>query len=493
MDPRMRYDDAARETSDALADWWASYILKDETSHQIAEFLLKHHKYVDCPGDPLPVFDTLSTGAFNTALQMKFARSPGVIIRFPLPGAIMFPEEKLRNEVAIMRLIRDQTTIPVPFVIHSGTKRESPAGLGPFIIMDTIEHTMDMVDKLKTPGRPNGERNILDPNISIAELQTMYKSLARILISLSKLSYNSIGSLRQIDDFTWHVADRPLSLHLNELVRLGTLPCSKLPLPGTTFETASSYFDTLAELHISHLISQRNDSIESTDDCRRKFIARLLFRRIVQDETLRAQWVTHENGPFPLWCDDFRPGNVLVDNDVNITGVVDWEFSYTAPVEFSHAPPWWLLLEKPEYWPQGLDDWCIEYEKRLDVFLVAMMECESEKEGERLGKSQTLADAMRKSWASGDFWIMYAARNNFAFDAIYWSKIDKRFFGETDSEDLGDVWKSRVHLLRPDEQEFIERQVVLKMEAMETRELAWDADGLTLDAMELMMSTKGSS
>jgi len=39
---------------------------------------------------------------------------------------------------------------------------------------------------------------------------------------------------------------------------------------------------------------------------------------------------------------------------------------------------------------------------------------------------------------------MYAARNNFAFDVIYWKKIDRRFFGPTDEYDnICDVWRKR--------------------------------------------------
>lgn len=63
--------------------------------------------------------------------------------------------------------------------------------------------------------------------------------------------------------------------------------------------------------------------------------------------------------------DDFRPDNVLVGEVECIAGVVDWEFIYAALVEFSYAPPWWLLLRKPEDWHKGLDNWCMEYEKAL--------------------------------------------------------------------------------------------------------------------------------
>lgn len=209
---------------------------------------------------------------------------------------------------------------------------------------------------------------------------------------------------------------------MNEIVQLGTLSRSRLPT--TTYDTASSYFEAPAELHISRFQSQRNEAdIEAdvdtgllADTFRRRFVARFLFRKLVQNPEYRKQWVFHDNGPFPVWCDDFRPENVLVDEAENIVGVVDWEFTYTAPVEFSYAPPWWLLLQKPEDCPEGLDAWCTEYEKPFQTFLEAMRKCEDEAiQDKELVEDQRLSDRMLDSWQSGNFWIMYAARNNFAF------------------------------------------------------------------------------
>ncbi|KAF9246705.1 hypothetical protein DTO006G1_8068 [Penicillium roqueforti] len=171
---------------------------------------------------------------------------------------------------------------------------------------------------------------------------------------------------------------------MNEIVQLGTLSRSKLPI--TTYDKASSYFEALAELHISHLRSQRNEAdIEEdvttdilADEFRRKFVARFLFRKIARDQEQKQQWILHDDGPFPVWYDDFRPENVLVDEAESIVGVVDWEFTYTAPAEFTHAPPWWLLLKKPEDWLKGLDEWSMEYEKPLQIFLEAMRKAEDE-------------------------------------------------------------------------------------------------------------------
>lgn len=164
-------------------------------------------------------------------------------------------------------------------------------------------------------------------------------------------------------------------------------------------------------------------------------------------------------------------------------GVVDWEFTYAAPVEFSHAPLWWLLVEKPEHWPQDLDDRYIQYERRLRTFLKALICRENDDiEKGRLSSDQRLSSPMEESWRSGDFWVAYAAMNNFAFDSIYWQNIDQRFFGSSTCP-IEDVWKQRLGLLMPGERAEMERYVTLKVKEMETRVLAWDPDGYTLDFM----------
>jgi hypothetical protein len=97
--------------------------------------------------------------------------------------------------------------------------------------------------------------------------------------------------------------------------------------------------EALAELHISHLVNQRNDAMDSADDCRRKLVARYLFRKLARERRSTKQWASFDKGFFKLWCDDFRPANILLDEGLRIIGVVDWEFTHAAPVEFSFAAP----------------------------------------------------------------------------------------------------------------------------------------------------------
>ncbi|KAL4807309.1 hypothetical protein BDV18DRAFT_168257 [Aspergillus unguis] len=446
MEPHMSYDDVAWEQSDDISDNWLLQYLDIDIKRPIAGFILQHDS-----GDD-PEFTIFCKGSFNITLQMKYTYN-ATNIRFAQPGAILFPEEKVTNEVAVMRYISDQTSIPVPFVLHSGTKEESPLKLSPFIMM---------------------KRGVLDPNIDEDQLEMLYAQLAKTLLQLYKPDFPRIGSLSQVDDFSWEVTRRPLSMNMNELVRLGTLPRSEIPPLNATFEKASSYFEALALLNIKHLFHQRNDAVRSADDCRRKFVARHLFYKLAREKKLSLP--CSESGPFKLWCDDFRPANVLLHEDMQIAGVVDWEFTYAGPVEFSNAPPWWLLIERPGNWSKGIEDWTREFERRLKTFLSAMRRCE---DADIQHGQDRLSDKMQQSWESGDFWVTYSILHSFAFDEIYWQKIDRRFFGPTKTDDPSEAWKERLDLLDETQKAEMEQLVTRKLEEMNDRVLAWGPDEYT--------------
>lgn len=143
-----------------------------------------------------------------------------------------------------------------------------------------------------------------------------------------------------------------------------------------------------------------------------------------------------------------------------------------------------FFIERPEYWTQGLDNWCEDYERRLQTLLSAMKYQEDKAiEQGWLKSTQWLSSPMHDSLKSGDFWITYAARNNFAFDLIYWHMIDQRFFGPMSSP-IDNVWRQRFDFLEPEERADIENLVAIKLQEMKTRALAWDPDDYTKELTE---------
>jgi hypothetical protein len=240
------------------------------------------------------------------------------------------------------------------------------------------------------------------------------------------------------------VQKRPLTFNINQLARFSNVPFHVFK--RRCFGNAAEYFEELAHHHLHHFEFQRNDAVADKADCRKKYIARCLFRKLSREISKE-----HCNGPFRLHYDDLRPDNVLVDPNLVVTGVVDWEFTYAAPVEFTYAAPWWLLLEHPEDWEPDLDQFLVRFMPRSCTFLDVLKDCEARriKRGS-LSESQRLSMPMEKSFETGVFWICLASRHSSMFDEIYWKYIDQMFFGPfTTIED-------RIRLLSAEEQDHLE-------------------------------------
>ncbi|KAG9250826.1 phosphotransferase family protein [Emericellopsis atlantica] len=416
------YDDEAWDRGEA--------IFNEDLYYEIARFVTKHRT----GGSPMK-FLPPRMGGFNFHYRIQYSDGRSAIIRFPLPGFFQMAEEKLCAEVAAMRYIADNTTIPVPFVLHYGMAHESPGALGPFIIMEYMDNFGDVIDMLKAPDRPFGEKPVLDPDMEEEKLEYMYSQIADIMLQLAKCDFSQIGCLGmrnhndETDNVDPEVTCRPMSFNIAQLGEVGGVPYFELPAVSKTFSTSSEYYSALADMHLQQLSFQRNQAIKSADDCRKKYIARQLFRKLAAERRIASS--DTDLGPFKLWCDDLRPGNILVNADHRIVGVIDWEFTYAAPAEFIYSPPWWLLLVMPEEWPEGLDDWAAKYEPRLKTFLRVMEAKERELvDSGRLHESQVLSTHMRRSWETGGFWLAYAARKSWAFDGIFWRSLDERFFGK---------------------------------------------------------------
>lgn len=446
---------------------------------EIYKFILKYR-----PGRPARLRQTIC-GGYNAVFCLEYTDGAAIILRVALPGVNAFAEEKVRVEVATLRYIERMTSIPVPHVYHWGTAAESPLGLGPFIIMDYIPHKCSLADVLQDTSVEDAEQQCLDRNVPRDKLERLYGQVARIMRELSRLEMSRIGSLAYDEDrdaFT--VGSRPLTQDMNELVVQSGVPPCVLPPEPTTYASSREWYEVLADLHVAHLTFQRNEAIVSADDCRDKFVARFLFRQQVrQGKLLLPDWeggslggTEREEEKFKLWIDDFRPHNILVDADLNVVGVIDWEWAYFAPASFRHEPPWWLLLGRPELWRGTVLEWRDEFSGVLDVFCRALRDVEEkEDDGEQsidqhigalnldandgIPATLRLSERMQHSWDSGTFWANYAARRCYGFDPVFWEFLDERFFGKN----AEGGFEGRMHLL-PDTvqrrmQSFVDKKV----------------------------------
>ncbi|KAL2756585.1 hypothetical protein ACRALDRAFT_208518 [Sodiomyces alcalophilus JCM 7366] len=454
------------------------------------------------------------TGGFNIHYRLRFQEGPSsdVMVRAPWPSTVPFPGEKTLYEAATSEFLRLNTRVPVPQVLHY----DQESDIGPMLIIRRVENGGDMTDPLAVQGRDPDLTPALNLDLPESELRSLWGKLAWVLLELATPNFPRIGSLLEVDGAI-QVAGRPLTQNMSNMTQLAHIPPAIFPAKGKTFATADEWYLELSNMHLAQLLFQHNDLISSEDDCRNKYVARQLFRRLAKEGRLSTfgfaqdNWsAAHANkatrpripapdgsGAFRLWCDDFRPTNVLIDDsgpdgEVEVAAVIDWEFTYAAPTQFVLDPPWWLLFETPEMWrPSGVDEWSKAYGLQLEIWLKAM---EEQEKGAHVAflDGVPLSVHMRESWETGRFWLNYAARKSWAFDAVFWNFLDERFFGVRDSGVPDDeLWKTRLDLLGREERQAMEPFVRRKMEESQERILVeWEpAEARRSVRMELRMNS----
>ncbi|KAI0408163.1 phosphotransferase family protein [Xylaria palmicola] len=496
MEPKPRIestfkDDLAWEESDKKSEAWERSIQKVDIYRVVASFIKKHK-----PGDAVELHKPIR-GGYNICYRLEYKDGSSVAMRIPRRGVVRFPEEKIRYEVATMKYIEANTTIPVAHIYHYGTADENPTGLGPFIIMDYIEHEMTMSEALNDPALEPDDYHILDPNISEQKLECLYRQMANVLLQLSTLAFPRIGSLVEDQDGHFSVSGRPLIQNMNSLLEFTGMPPTLLPFQ--TYSTSDEWYSALADMHLAQLMFQHNDAVDDEDDARDKYVSRQLFRQLACNGRITSEFEPKEgsNSPatFLLYSSDLRPSNVLIDKDLRVVGVIDWEFAYAAPAQFSLDPPWWLLLRLPECWPDGYASWMEAYEPRLETFLRVLGDEEKKMQAscgieDGLARLSLLSDRgvvlsqqMRKSWERKTWMINYAARNSWEFDFLFWRFLDPRYFGPNEEGDH----HARLGRLSEKEMEAMEPFVETKMAESKGRALVhWDHDSAAAQLAKVM-------
>jgi aminoglycoside phosphotransferase (APT) family kinase protein len=124
------------------------------------------------------------SGAYNFCIRLGLDSGARWIIRFPFPTEVSKIAEKLEAEVATMKLVAAKCSeIPIPRVISFGQCGPGPLEGIHFLIMEELE------------GRPmDTVWNTMKGDEEIR--RKIFLQLARIVLSLSQLRFNDIGSLR---------------------------------------------------------------------------------------------------------------------------------------------------------------------------------------------------------------------------------------------------------------------------------------------------------
>lgn len=208
----------------------------------------------------------------------------------------------LKSEIDTMGYVRSYTTIIVPEVFDFNVSR-SPEdnNIGhPYILMEALEgRTIDgnMGDTVPEKYR-----------------EKVFHGIAECLIQLSSLRFSKIGCIEAVEQPGGTVEYRIKSCYN---------PAGCIwPQNSGPFSTAIDYFFTTRTIDYQETLERHREDL---DECFAAWLRLETALSIVQ--------LKFNNGPFPLYHPDFRLSNILFDEEYNITGVIDWSYAMTVPVE----------------------------------------------------------------------------------------------------------------------------------------------------------------
>lgn len=218
------------------------------------------------------------------------------------------------------RYIRRRTTIPTPQIYAYGKDSTLVEGfVTPFILMDFLHgqqlHTRTFFHATE-PQRKN-----------------LYIDLIDILAQLRQLEFPAAGSLmpdpNNLDDERGPVIGPFLSMTINEFERQ-----RREPLSAGILTTVKSFIDLHCQI-LSETFQLPAQELERKQAKRELFALDSILKEI--PNRIKLQEPNHS---FVLAHPDLRCGNIIVNDDFHILGIIDWEFTSTVPQQLFVPPPW---------------------------------------------------------------------------------------------------------------------------------------------------------
>ena len=288
---------------------------------------------------------------------------------------------------------------------------DSPKPLSSFLILEFVE------------GRKLDLRKLTE--LSEEQQTSLYTSLADIYIQLRRLEFPSIGCLLSgSDGILVNKKTTSLDINMQELEGLqpSKIQASYYSANGHLI-SASKYVDMLLEIADNAFAKGRGSVLDEKKGSDALYHLHL-FRKFTQG------WVdpSLDQGPFVMVHGDLEPYNLIVDENMSIVSVLDWEWSRIVPRQF-FVPPLWLdvndttkLALKPVY---GF------YLEKFDRLLEIVRNREIERFGEPV-----LADEWTAAKHDSGFLVANALENWTDMDWFAHRYINRQWFPGSDEEEL---------------------------------------------------------
>ncbi|KAM3541973.1 hypothetical protein ARSEF1564_005142 [Beauveria bassiana] len=248
---------------------------------------------------------------------------------------------------------------------------------------------------------------------SDARLHNLQKDMARIMVSMARHRLPCIGTFRMDSGGFLRLDNRPISVDSTIYENEGLPPVMSR---NTTFTTVQDFINSQILAFEPRFLEQPN-AINSREDAWHQMTgfagARLTLPQLLQEDL--------NNGPFIFALSDIHRSNIFVDENWNITAIIDLEFACSWPIEFLQTP-YWLECDFIEHVLPT------EFLARNTEFIKHVKQAE---ELHQYGNSGTesLSSIMQRSSDEGGFWVPLALAHPVSFTQIFYERILKRYFG----------------------------------------------------------------
>lgn len=250
--------------------------------------------------------------------------------------------------------------------------------------------------------------------------QNLFRGMARLILSLARIPQPRIGSFRFHNDGTVTLTNRPLSCTTVILENDGV---PRIMERNDTYTCTEAYVSDMLTLHDNRFFSQPN-AVHDKEDCRLQMAVKALLR------TVSHRFFKRElrNGPFLLMLTDLHASNLFVDDEWNITCLVDLEWVCSLPAEMFAAPYWLTGLAIDEV-VEKLDEFNEVREEFMNAFEEEELKFAAGKE-----HNISLSKVMHDMWDSKGVWFCHCLTSVNAMYALFEDHICPRFSSELSSE-----------------------------------------------------------
>lgn len=252
--------------------------------------------------------------------------------------------------------------------------------------------------------------------------RNLFQGLARIILSVARFPQVRIGSLTFRDDGTVSLSNRPLSCSTMILESSGA---SRVMARDQTYPCAEPYISDLLTQHDGRLLAQTN-AVRDDTDCHYQLAVHGLLRMISH------HYLKPRSQPFAPQFTDLHQSNIFVDDDWNITALVDLEWMGCRPLGMIDVPYWITLKGIDEVGDPEDKQALKEYTEVREEFLSLLGEEEEKLVAVGKGNQHALlSHTLRSTGASGSNWFFWCLDSINAMYNLFEQHIQPRYHFNT--------------------------------------------------------------